>query len=102
MMLDHLCAPRSGLFHRALLSPLTSHGCFWHECPHCHVAQKKIRSNLDYWLPKPRRNKERDERAQEALTTAGWRVFVVWECQVGSEPVLRKLGGQLLRLRVSS
>src|SRR5690348_12067918 len=58
------------------------HGCFWHQCPHCHVAEKKIRSNLDYWQPKFERNKMRDACARQALITNGWHVFVVWECQV--------------------
>ena len=59
------------------------------------VAQKKIRSNTEYWLPKLARNKVRDERAQAALTAAGWRVFVIWECRVGNEAGLRQLVRQL-------
>lgn len=77
------------------------HGCFWHRCPHCRVGRQKIRTNLDYWLPKLTRNKARDKRAKSALSADGWRVFVVWECQTKSAPILRRLGRQLLRLKAS-
>jgi DNA mismatch endonuclease (patch repair protein) len=51
-------------------------GCFWHLCPDDAVLPK---SNLDYWLPKLRRNVERDRRNERALADAGWTLIVVWE-----------------------
>lgn len=51
-------------------------GCFWHLCPDDAVLPK---SNLDYWLPKLRRNVERDRRNEAALAEAGWNLIVVWE-----------------------
>lgn len=55
------------------------HGCFWHShgCKTAHVPK----SNLDYWLPKLKRNKNRDRKTIEALTVEGWRSLVVWECE---------------------
>lgn len=51
-------------------------GCFWHGCPEHQVIPK---SNRDYWVPKLRRNVERDRAADESLSAAGWLVLRVWE-----------------------
>lgn len=57
-------------------------GCFWHGCPEHHVVP---RSNRDYWVPKLRRNVERDRATDECLSGAGWLVLRVWEHEdVGS------------------
>lgn len=51
-------------------------GCFWHVCPE-HGRQPT--RNEWYWTPKLRRNVERDQLANKALTEAGWKVVRVWE-----------------------
>ena len=51
-------------------------GCFWHGCPDHQVVP---RSNPDYWIPKLRRNVERDREADAALGAAGWVVVHIWE-----------------------
>jgi DNA mismatch endonuclease (patch repair protein) len=56
------------------------HGCFWHRCPHCSLPHPK--TNPDYWERKFVRNGERDARKMRELEEAGWRVLVLWECQV--------------------
>jgi DNA mismatch endonuclease (patch repair protein) len=56
-------------------------GCFWHQhsgCPGCHVPKSKHA----YWLPKLRRNVERDVANTAALRKAGWKVLTVWECEL--------------------
>lgn len=67
------------------------HGCFWHqhEAAECK-AGKRPRSNTEYWHPKLARNVERDQRQLEALTGAGWKVMVIWECEVRGQEALRK------------
>jgi len=59
------------------------HGCFWHghECSRGNLPKSK----LDYWRPKIEANKVRDTRAEEELTSKGWYVLVVWECQLRSK-----------------
>jgi DNA mismatch endonuclease (patch repair protein) len=62
------------------------HGCFWHRhegCPQASVPK----SNCKFWEEKFRKNVERDERNRRLLTEAGWRVFVVWECEIQRDPV---------------
>jgi DNA mismatch endonuclease (patch repair protein) len=57
-------------------------GCFWHlhECPRCRVPS----SRRDYWNAKLRRNAARDKQTQRKLRRDGWRVMVLWECQIGA------------------
>jgi DNA mismatch endonuclease, patch repair protein len=73
------------------------HGCFWHRCPHCAIGSQEIRSNLSYWLPKLERNQARDDKAKAELTAAGWRVLVIWECQIKDEELLSKIAASIKR-----
>ncbi len=57
------------------------HGCYWHRHPGCKDATTP-KSNTEFWARKFAENVERDRRAQERLIAAGWRVMVVWECQL--------------------
>lgn len=54
-------------------------GCFWHSCPlHGH----KPKSNLRYWNPKLKRNKDRDIKVTDLLKLEGWEVMRFWEHDV--------------------
>ena len=35
-----------------------------------------------YWIPKINRNVERDIENQKKLTDMGWKVLIVWECEL--------------------
>ena len=48
-------------------------GCFWHGCPEHQDASK---SNVGYWGPKIKSNRERDRGQTAALRVAGWLVLV--------------------------
>lgn len=56
-------------------------GCFWHGHKNCPLARVP-KSNRAYWEEKFRRNAERDARNHRLLEEAGWRVIVVWECEL--------------------
>lgn len=62
------------------------HGCFWHGHG-CHIGQLP-KSRLDYWKPKIEANAERDRRKQAALAADGWRVAVVWQCELADMDAL--------------
>ena len=62
------------------------HGCFWHA--HTCRSGRPPTSRQDYWLPKLKRNKERDAENEAKLKELGWRVLVVWECQIKDTPAL--------------
>ena len=57
------------------------HGCFWHRHRNCRRASTP-KSNEAYWADKFERNVKRDERNRRRLRREGWRVVVVWECQL--------------------
>lgn len=59
------------------------HGCFWHNHPDptCKAAGLP-KSKLDYWEPKLAQNVARDAANVLKLSSLGWRVLVVWECEI--------------------
>lgn len=57
------------------------HGCFWHRHEGCSLARLP-KSKLEFWKPKLEANKERDLRIQQQLESLGWRVLVIWECEM--------------------
>lgn len=73
------------------------HGCFWHRHSNCNIATTP-KSNTDFWVDKFSKNVARDERATSLLTALGWRVFVVWECEVSSIKRANAIGVQLAAL----
>ncbi len=58
------------------------HGCFWHQHEGCSKAHLP-RTRQDYWIPKLRRNVERDKESVARLEAMGWRTLTVWECELG-------------------
>ena len=65
-------------------------GCFFHAHKGCaNFRLPKTRS--DWCAAKLARNVERDAAADAALTAAGWRVFVVWECEIDNAERLATL-----------
>lgn len=58
-------------------------GCFWHRCPKCDLPLPK--TNRDFWKNKFDANIERDKQKTLELERLGWKVKVVWECQLKNE-----------------
>lgn len=57
------------------------HGCFWHQHRGCRRATRP-RSNSLYWSAKLNRTVQRDADNIKNLEQLGWRVLVVWECEL--------------------
>lgn len=57
------------------------HGCFWHGHEDCKYYRLP-KSNIEFWQTKIDRNRTRDKRDIQALHELGWRVIVIWECQL--------------------
>lgn len=56
-------------------------GCFWH----MHEGCPKFvwpKSNVEYWTKKLLRNKKRDEESKNSLEELGWKIIIVWECEL--------------------
>lgn len=62
------------------------HGCFWHAHLHCKKATIP-KNNQEFWTNKFKRNRERDSEVSGVLQTRGYRVVIIWECEV-SNPAL--------------
>lgn len=69
-------------------SAIFVHGCYWH-AHGCRIGRPP-KSRLDYWAPKLEANKLRDSRKLAQLEAAGWRVLVVWQCELRDPEVLAK------------
>lgn len=71
------------------------HGCFWHQHA-CPSGVRRPKSNTAYWDAKLDRNRQRDETAARRLEELGWRVLVVWECELRDRALLEaRLAGFL-------
>jgi len=57
------------------------HGCFWHmhKCRYGKVVPKTHRK---FWQTKRQGNVARDKKNIRELKKAGWKILVIWECQV--------------------
>ena len=73
-------------------------GCFWHK----HNCSRFVwpTSNQEYWRQKILHNVERDKRNSDLLQQTGWKVLVVWECELKTknrsetlQRVIAELGG---------
>lgn len=64
------------------------HGCFWHRHEGCRAASIP-KTRTDYWQAKFDRNVARDAKARSELTALGWKVVVVWECDVKDREAVR-------------
>lgn len=56
-------------------------GCFWHRHEGCRY-NRMPKSNTTYWVRKFDRNLQRDLENVGELEKSGWRVYVIWECQI--------------------
>jgi DNA mismatch endonuclease, patch repair protein len=61
-------------------------GCFWHshECKHSSIPK----TNRDYCVPKLKRNIERDLASDQKLRALGFKLFVLWECEIKTKQIL--------------
>ena len=79
---------------RAYRTAIFVNGCFWHghdvvlnvengdlkinNSACCKIPQ----TNREFWVKKIRRNRQRDSSNYDTLYENGWKVIVIWECQL--------------------
>jgi len=63
-------------------------GCFWHG-HNCRNTSPK--SNKDYWEKKISKNIERDKCVNIRLTSKGWKVYRIWECELKQYNISQEL-----------
>ena len=59
-------------------------GCFWHKHEGCKYFVWP-KSNTEFWKEKIESNIERDKRNYIKLEEDGWKVVVVWECEIKND-----------------
>ncbi|WP_328984122.1 very short patch repair endonuclease [Thiorhodovibrio winogradskyi] len=69
------------LVFRSRKAVIFMHGCFWHRHHGCALARLP-KSKRAFWEEKLNSNKERDNRNQQRLVDMGWKVMVIWECEM--------------------
>lgn len=74
------------------------HGCFWHQHTGCRRATVP-KTNAEFWLEKFRRNRERDAAAIHVLRRLGFRVGVIWECEIRDVERLSQILTEVLETR---
>jgi DNA mismatch endonuclease (patch repair protein) len=73
-------------------------GCFWHGHIDCKFNNLP-KTNTEYWTKKISKNKDRDKINYERLNLLGWRVILIWECDIkrkNYEKVLNKLTFEII------
>lgn len=88
-------------------------GCFWHghgvrmrecvnvlmrECIEDSTCCKIPQTNRGFWVDKIRRNQERDARNCQLLMENGWRVIVIWECELKASAIEQTMSRVELQL----
>lgn len=88
---------------RRLCTIILVNGCFWHghtgdDGQPCHLfVMPKTRT--DFWQSKISRNQERDQLVRRELTSMGWHVIQIWECDLS--PAKRQYTLQRLLVTLS-
>lgn len=74
------------------------HGCFWHYHKDCREGRIPSTNSI-FWKEKLEKNVEKDKSNIKALKKLGWKVIVVWECEIEKkcECTLKKISLKIVR-----
>lgn len=64
-------------------------GCFWHGHEGCRYARLP-KTRIGFWRTKMNINRVRDRTNIALLKANGWRVLIVWQCELKNTKVLTK------------
>ena len=65
-------------------------GCFWHGHEGCKYFVWP-KSNKEFWENKIKTNIERDNKKINQLEELGWKVIIVWECELKKDVFLTSM-----------
>ena len=71
-------------------------GCFWHG--HNCKKGKLPSSNTDFWKEKISNNKSRDAKNSDLLVKLGWKVIIIWQCEISKIDNRTKIQIKIQRL----
>ena len=69
-------------------------GCFWHG--HNCKKGKLPSSNTDFWKEKISNNKSRGAKNSDLLVKLGWKVIIIWQCEISKIDNRTKILNKLL------
>lgn len=72
-------------------------GCFWHGhegCPQFTIPKTRT----EWWKNKINATKLRDQKNTKALERMGWKVLVIWECQLSTKKKSGELAQNLMEI----
>jgi DNA mismatch endonuclease (patch repair protein) len=65
-------------------------GCFWHGHSTC-TQFKPPKSRQAYWIPKIKNNRIKDKENIKKIKQLGYKVILIWECEINNIDKLEKL-----------
>ena len=75
--------------HKGRRKALFVNGCYWHK--HSVCGRGKVpKTNAEFWGPKLKQNRLRDQKKIDALRAEGFDVLVVWECELADSEFLKE------------
>ena len=72
-------------------------GCFWHHHEGCKYFVWP-KNNAEFWKEKINRNVERDYEEMEKLKVHGWKIIVIWECELRNNNREKTLKSLMIRI----
>ena len=63
------------------------HGCFWHRHEGCKITTTP-KTNTEFWEKKFAYNVKRDIEHRKKLEEMGWKVLIVWQCELKNKEAL--------------
>lgn len=73
-------------------------GCFWHGHKGCrYFLLPKTRT--EWWLQKISDTQSRDKLAKQELENLGWKVIVIWECELKKKCLSVTLSGLISEIK---
>lgn len=73
-------------------------GCFWHGHRDCKYFVWP-KSNVEFWRNKIYSNIERDIKKTKQLTKLGWKVIIVWECELKNDKLHDTLNQVIVKIK---
>ena len=71
-------------------------GCFWHRHQNCPKTQSPI-TNKKFWEKKFNNNINRDKMNEKKLKDIGYKVFIIWECEILKNKILNHKVQEIIR-----
>ena len=74
-------------------------GCFWHGHEGCKFFVVPG-TNTEFWVNKIEANKKRDATKEKQLKQMGWKVIIIWECELKKDRIDNTLSQLLDDIRL--